>query len=95
MFEFSRLYHLEHVVFKRHDSHMDIVSHSHIDSVTFFTKNIPLSPQNDYLQRLIEKTEQFLHRMCWKAYLFLPTSRLIDPTKPKIGVISNPITECK
>ena len=44
-------------------------------SVTYSTKNIPLPSQNDYLQRLIEKTEHFLCRMCWKAYFFLnPTT---------------------
>ena len=40
-------------------------------STAYCTKNIPLLSQNDFLQRLIEKSEQFLRRMCWKAYFFL------------------------
>ena len=40
-------------------------------NVGYSTKNIPLPSQNDFLQRLVEKTEQFLHRMRWKAYFFL------------------------
>ena len=39
--------------------------------IGYSTKNIPLPSQNDFLQRLIEKTEQFLRRMRWKAYFFL------------------------
>ena len=35
------------------------------------TKNIPLPSRSDYLQRLIEKTEQFLRRIRWKAHFFL------------------------
>ena len=37
----------------------------------YSTKNIPLPSRKDYLQRLIEKTEQFLRRMRWKAFFFL------------------------
>ena len=40
-------------------------------NVAYSTKNIPLPSRNDFLQRLIEKTEQFLRRMRWKAYFFL------------------------
>ena len=42
-------------------------------NINYSTKNIPLPSQsfNDYLQRLIEKTEQFLRRIRWKAYFFL------------------------
>ena len=40
-------------------------------NIGYSTKNIPLPSQNDFLQRLIEKTEQFLRRMRWKAYFFL------------------------
>ncbi len=37
----------------------------------YSVKNIPIPSRNDYLQRLIEKTEQFLRRMRWKAFFFL------------------------
>ena len=40
-------------------------------NISYSTKNIPLPSRNDYLQRLIEKTEQFLRRMRWKAHFFL------------------------
>ena len=40
-------------------------------NISYSTKNIPLPSRSDYLQRLIEKTEQFLRRMRWKAYFFL------------------------
>ena len=40
-------------------------------NISYSTKNIPLPSHNDYLQRLIERTEQFLHRMRWKAHSFL------------------------
>ena len=40
-------------------------------NLSYSTKNIPLPSRNDYLQRLIEKTEQFLRRMRWKAHFFL------------------------
>ena len=67
-------------------------------SVTYSTKNIPLPSQNDYLQRLIEKTEQFLRRMCWKAYLFLNPGT-ISNTKDTHGLKSNknppPVEELK
>ena len=37
----------------------------------YSTKNIPLPSRNEYMKRFIEKTEQFLRRMRWKAYYFL------------------------
>jgi len=40
-------------------------------NIAYCTKNIPLLSQNDFLQCLIEKSEQFLWRMCWKVYFFL------------------------
>ena len=40
-------------------------------NISYSTKNIPLPSRNDYLQRLIEKTEQFLRRMRWKAHFYL------------------------
>ena len=40
-------------------------------NICYSTKNIPLPSRKDYLQRLIEKTEQFLRRMRWKAHFFL------------------------
>ena len=40
-------------------------------NISYSTKNIPLPSHNDYLQRLIERTEKFLHRMRWKAHSFL------------------------
>ena len=53
-------------------------------SVNYSTKNIPLPSQNDYRQRLIEKTEQFLRRMRWKAYFFLNPGT-ISNTKDTYG----------
>ena len=43
-------------------------------NIDYSTKNIPLPSKNDYLQRLIEKTELFLRRMRWKAHFFLNPS---------------------
>ena len=40
-------------------------------NISYSTKNIPLPSRSEYLQRLIEKTEQFLRRIRWKAYFFL------------------------
>ena len=40
-------------------------------NIGYSTKNIPLPAKNDYLQRLIEKTEPFLRRMRWKTKLSL------------------------
>ena len=36
----------------------------------YSNKNIPIAPHNMYLGRLVEKTEQFLRRMRWKAFFF-------------------------
>ena len=59
---------------------------------TYSTKNIPLPLKNDHLQRLIEKAEQFLHRMIWKAYLYLNPGT-ISNTKDTYGFKStkNPL----
>ena len=40
-------------------------------NISYSTKNMPLPSRSDYLQRLIEKTEQFLRRIRWKAHFFL------------------------
>lgn len=40
------------------------------------TKNIPVASEKDYTKQLIEKTEEFLRRMRWKAFHFL------SPTTP-------------
>lgn len=40
----------------------------------YSTKNIPLPTRNEYMKRFIEKTEQFLRRLRWKAYHFLNQS---------------------
>jgi len=40
-------------------------------NINYSTKTIPLPSRNDYLQRLIEKTEKVLRRMRWKAHFFL------------------------
>ena len=40
-------------------------------NISYSTKNIPLPSRSDYLQQLIEKTEQFLRRIRWKAHFFL------------------------
>ena len=40
-------------------------------SFNYSTKNIPVSPAKVYTRRLIEKTEQFLSRMRWKAFHYL------------------------
>ena len=37
----------------------------------YSTKNIPLPAKKEYLKRFIEKTEQFIRRLRWKAYYFL------------------------
>ena len=37
-------------------------------SFNYSTKNIPVAPAKVYTKRLIEKTEQFLSRMIWKAF---------------------------
>ena len=40
-------------------------------SFNYLTKNIPVASENCYTKRLIEKTEEFLRRMRWKAFHFL------------------------
>ena len=40
-------------------------------NINYSTKNIPLPSRSDYLQQLIEKTEQLLRRMHWKAHFLL------------------------
>ena len=40
-------------------------------NLNYSTKNIPLPPRNEYMKRLIEKTEHFLRRLRWKAHFFL------------------------
>ena len=67
-------------------------------NISYSTKNIPLPSRNDYLQRLIEKTEQFLLRMRWKAYFFLNPDTT-SPSKETYGFKSTknppPIEELK
>ena len=40
-------------------------------NLAYLTKNILLPAKNEYLKRFIEKTEQFIRRLRWKAYYFL------------------------
>ena len=40
-------------------------------SFNYSTKNIPVASRQQYIRQLIDKTEQFLCRMRWKAYHFL------------------------
>ena len=40
-------------------------------NLDYSTKNIPLPAKNEYLKRFIEKTENFICRLRWKAYYFL------------------------
>ena len=40
-------------------------------NLNYSTKNIALPSRNEYMKRLIEKTEHFLHRLHWKAHYFL------------------------
>jgi len=37
----------------------------------YSTKNIPISSQPSYLRRFVEKTEQFLRNLRWRAFFFL------------------------
>ena len=79
--------------------HSAIIRHGKIQRhLLHKLKNILLPSQNDYLQRLIEKTEQFLRRMRWKAYLFL-NSGTISNTKDTYGFNSTknppPVEELK
>ena len=40
-------------------------------SFNYSTKNIPVASKREYTKQLIDKTEQFLRRMRWKAFHFL------------------------
>ena len=40
-------------------------------SFNYSTKNIPVASKKEHIRQLIDKTEQFLCRMRWKAYHFL------------------------
>ena len=67
-------------------------------NISYSTKNIPLPSHNDYLQRLIEKTEQFLHRMRWKTHFFLKpdtTSSTMETYGFKSTKNPSPIEELK
>ncbi len=37
----------------------------------YSTKNIPIPSPNTYISKIIEKTEEFIRRMRWKAYFYL------------------------
>ena len=67
-------------------------------NISYSTKNIPLPSRNDYLQRLIERTEQFSRRMHWKAHFFLNPDTT-SPSKETYGFKStknsSPIEELK
>lgn len=47
--------------------------HPNMEGISFnySTKNIPVASKKEYIRQLIDKTEQFLCRMRWKAYHFL------------------------
>ena len=47
-------------------------------------KNILLASKNAFLQTLIAKREFLIHRMCWKAFLFL-NKNTDDTTKETYG----------
>ena len=67
-------------------------------NISYSTKNIPLPSRNDYLQRLIERTEQFSRRMHCKAHFFLNPDTT-SPSKETYGFKStknsSPIEELK
>ena len=67
-------------------------------NIDYSTKNILLPSKNSYLQSFIEKTEQFLRRMRWKAYFFLNPD-VTSRTKETFGFHSTknppPIDELK
>ena len=44
----------------------------------YSNKNIPIAPHNMYLRRLVEKTEQFLRKMRWKAFFCSNSSATAD-----------------
>ena len=67
-------------------------------NINYSTKNIPLASRSDYLQRLIEKTEQFLCKMRWKAHFFL-NPNMTSSSKETYGFKSSknppPVEELK
>lgn len=50
-----------------------LICDSTMDKLTFqySMKNIPIPTDKDYMKRLIEKTEEFLKRLRWRAFFFL------------------------
>ena len=54
-------------------------------NIGYSTKKIPLPSRNDYLQRLIEKTEQFLRKLRWKAYFFFLNPDTAPSSKKTYG----------
>ena len=52
-------------------------------SFNYSTKNIPVASKKEYIRLLIDKTEQFLRRMRWKAYHFLNPNQ--QPEKETFG----------
>ena len=42
---------------------------------SYSLKNIGLPTHNSYLRRLINKTENFVQRIRWKAHFFLHTDK--------------------
>ncbi len=51
-------------------------------------KNIPIPSQDAYLRNLIEKVENVLKRMRWKAHFFLKGDKMSDQNNP-FGLPSN------
>ncbi len=51
-------------------------------------KNIPIPSQDAYLRNLIEKVENVLKRMRWKAHFFLKGDKISDQNNP-FGLPSN------
>ena len=47
-------------------------------SISHSFKDIPIPPKKEYLIRLLEKTENLIERMRWKAFFYLQPK---DPTK--------------
>ncbi len=54
----------------------------------FSLKNIPIPSQDAYLRNLIEKVENVLKRMRWKAHFFLKGDKISDQNNP-FGLPSN------
>ena len=42
----------------------------HPRNLEYSTKNIPIPSKQDYLKCLVEKSENLIKRMRWKAYFF-------------------------